>query len=127
MPARVCAVDCFYHRRLDVLTGSNHICRGWAKAECERLLPAGRAIVEVTFERQGDAGAFVDSGGGGGKPLAQVVLELDGYSAPITAGNFVANVMSGAYDGATLSIGGETISVTSDKLRGASCRFLLVG
>lgn len=76
--------------------------------------------MEVTFERSGDTGAFVDRGGGGGKPQAQITLDIDGYSAPLTAGNFAANVSAGAYDGATLSIGGETISVTSSRLAGTS-------
>lgn len=79
---------------------------------------AGRATVQLTFEREGDGRAFVDKEGGGGKPQAQVTIELDGYSAPLTAGNFAANVLSGAYDGAPLSIGGETISITSSKLEG---------
>lgn len=75
----------------------------------------GRATVEVTFERGGDQ-AFVGREGGGGKPQGQIRIEVDGYSAPLTSGNFVANVTSGAYDGSQLAIGGETVSVTSSKL-----------
>ena len=76
--------------------------------------------MQLTFERKGDRGAFVDNGGGGGKSQAQVVLELDGFSAPLTAGNFAANVLAGTYDGTALTVGGETISVSSGKLQGES-------
>lgn len=30
--------------------------------------------------------------------LLQIVITLDGYSAPISAGNFVVNVLDGLYD-----------------------------
>ena len=80
----------------------------------------GRAKVQLTIERKGEEGAFVDNGGGGGKAQAQVVLELDGFSAPITAGNFAANVLAGAYDGSALTVGGETVSVSGGKLQGES-------
>ena len=62
----------------------------------------------------------MDKEGGGGKPEAHISIELDGYSAPLTAGNFAASISAGAYNGATLSTGGETISVTSSKLAGQS-------
>lgn len=81
------------------------------------LLSAGRAIVEFTIARDGEE-AFVGSGGGGGKPEAQITIAVDGYSAPITAGNFISNIISGAYEGSRLAIGGETVSVTSPKLEG---------
>lgn len=77
----------------------------------------GRAIVDVTIGREG-AEPFVGTGGGGGKPEAYIRIAVDGYSAPITAGNFVSNILSGAYDGARLAIGGETVSITSTKLEG---------
>jgi cyclophilin family peptidyl-prolyl cis-trans isomerase len=75
----------------------------------------GRATVELTFGRGGDM-AFVGKEGGGGKPQGSIRMEVDGYSAPLTSGNFVANVASGAYDGSQLAIGGETVSVASSKL-----------
>ncbi len=75
--------------------------------------------MEVTFARGGDK-AYVGREGGGGKTQGQIRIEVDGYSAPLTAGNFVANVTAGAYDGSQLAIGGETVSVASTKLPGES-------
>lgn len=74
----------------------------------------GRATVEFVFNR--DEGTFIDKSGGGGKRSAKIVVAVDGYSAPITAGNFVQSILSGAYDGANITVGGETISIASPKL-----------
>ena len=73
--------------------------------------------MEFTIARNGNQG-FVGPEGGGGKPEAQIRVAVDGYSAPITAGNFISNILSGAYEGSRLAIGGETVSVTSEKLEG---------
>lgn len=73
--------------------------------------------MEFTIARDGGQ-SFVGTEGGGGKPEAQIRIAVDGYSAPITAGNFVSNILSGAYEGSHLAIGGETVSVTSEKLEG---------
>ena len=78
-------------------------------------MAAGRATVEFVFDR--DAGTFIDKSGGGGKRSARLIVAVDGYSAPITAGNFVQSILSGAYDGADLTVGGETISIASPKLQ----------
>jgi len=50
-------------------------------------------------ERKGDDAAFVDIRGGGPIPQARVVITLDGYSAPLTAGNFACNVQNSVYNG----------------------------
>ena len=75
---------------------------------------AGRATVEFVFSR-GD-GTFVDKARGGGKTSGKILVAVDGYSAPITAGNFVHSIVSGAYDGADIAVAGETISISSPKL-----------
>ena len=41
--------------------------------------------------------------GGADSDKATVTLTLDGYSAPVTAGNFAANVRAGVYDGLVLT------------------------
>lgn len=51
------------------------------------------------MERQGDDSAFVDVRGGGPVRQARLSITLDGYSAPLTAGNFAANVADGVYVG----------------------------
>lgn len=62
----------------------------------------GRAVVELTIGRSG-AGAdnFVDEVNGGRVARAKVQLTLDGYSAPISAGNFAANVQVRRHDATT--------------------------
>lgn len=42
--------------------------------------------------------SFVDLKAGGVVKRAVVTLTVDGYSAPISAGNFVANVLDGLYN-----------------------------
>jgi cyclophilin family peptidyl-prolyl cis-trans isomerase len=61
----------------------------------------GRALVRLTLEHA-DGGGFVDKEAGGMVPRGVVELTLDGYSAPITAGNFVQNVQQGLYNGTAL-------------------------
>lgn len=43
--------------------------------------------------------AFVDARAGGLAKRGAVELTLDGYSAPVSAGNFAVNVLDGLYDG----------------------------
>ena len=64
---------------------------------------AGRATVELIIERKGDPAAYVTRSGGGPVPQARIGITLDGYSAPLTAGNFAANVQDGVYDGKTVN------------------------
>lgn len=62
-----------------------------------RLL--GRASVEVNFRKQGSRDTWVDNDG---RPLGRdisLTVVLDGYSAPLTAGNFVDLCKRGFYDG----------------------------
>ena len=56
-------------------------------------------MVELIIERKGDREAFVTRSGGGPVPQARLGITLDGYSAPLTAGNFAANVQDGVYNG----------------------------
>lgn len=74
----------------------SHWCQG-------NFLLVGRATVELVIERKGDAGAYVTRSGGGPVPQARIGITLDGYSAPLTAGNFAANVQDGVYDGKPLN------------------------
>ena len=85
---------------------------------------AGRATVEFVFSR--DSGTFIDKAVGGGKNSAKIIVAVDGYSAPITAGNFVQSILAGAYDGADITVGGETISIASPKLQRTSPSLLSV-
>ncbi|XP_011622319.1 peptidyl-prolyl cis-trans isomerase CYP37, chloroplastic isoform X3 [Amborella trichopoda] len=61
----------------------------------------GRGIVEFIVEK-GDGSTFSTAAGGGPQKLATIQLVLDGYSAPLTAGNFAKLVIDGAYDGIKL-------------------------
>lgn len=63
----------------------------------------GRATVELTIEKADGAAAFVDTAAGGLSKRLKASIVLDGYSAPISAGNFAANVQDGLYDGAVIS------------------------
>lgn len=58
-------------------------------AYSDRPRLVGRAAAEVVFQRPG--GAFSPlSDGKGAQPTAKVVVTLDGYNAPLTAGNAAA-------------------------------------
>eukprot|EP00250_Pteridium_aquilinum_P016844 c23319_g1_i1 orf=434-1741(-) len=61
----------------------------------------GRATVEFNVKRS-DGSKFTVAAGGGPKDTGMIEVVLDGYSAPITAGNFANLVLKGAYDGITL-------------------------
>ncbi|XVF78125.1 hypothetical protein PTKIN_Ptkin14bG0104200 [Pterospermum kingtungense] len=62
----------------------------------------GRAIVELTIEK-GDGSSFSPEAGGEPRKTATIQVVLDGYSAPLTTGNFAKLVTDGAYDGTKLS------------------------
>ncbi|KAG1680580.1 hypothetical protein FOA52_015027 [Chlamydomonas sp. UWO 241] len=62
----------------------------------------GRATVALTVEKSDGALAFVDPVKGGLTQQGRLTLTLDGYSAPLTAGNFADNVLDGLYDGRVL-------------------------
>ncbi|CAN6453491.1 unnamed protein product [Victoria cruziana] len=61
----------------------------------------GRGIVEFTLEK-GDDSKFSTAAGGEQKAVATIQVVLDGYSAPLTSGNFAKLVLDGAYDGIKL-------------------------
>ena len=56
---------------------------------------AGRAVVQLVVERPDTSLAFVNDAGGGPSAQARIAITLDGYSAPVTAGNFAMNVING--------------------------------
>lgn len=62
----------------------------------------GRAVVEFIFEKGDASYAFVSNAGGGPQQQARLELTLDGYSAPLTAGNFAVNVQDDLYVGKRL-------------------------
>ncbi|KAL4328281.1 hypothetical protein AHAS_Ahas13G0184400 [Arachis hypogaea] len=68
---------------------------------------SGRGTVEFTIEK-GDGSTFSPVGGES-KKTATIQVVIDGYSAPLTAGNFAKLVMDGAYDGAKLSTSNQAI------------------
>ncbi|TXG67102.1 hypothetical protein EZV62_008377 [Acer yangbiense] len=62
----------------------------------------GQGTVELTNEKS-DGSTFSPEAGGEQRKTATIQVVLDGYSAPLTAGNFTKLVIDGAYDGARLS------------------------
>ncbi|XP_021288048.1 peptidyl-prolyl cis-trans isomerase CYP37, chloroplastic [Herrania umbratica] len=62
----------------------------------------GRAVVELNIEK-GDGSSFTPEAGGEPRKAATIQVVLDGYSAPLTTGNFAKLVIDGAYDGTKLS------------------------
>jgi len=68
----------------------------------------GRGVVEFTVEK-GDGSTFFPTGGGEPKSVATIQVVIDGYSAPLTAGNFAKLVLNGAYDGVTLKCASQAI------------------
>ncbi|KAF8014883.1 hypothetical protein BT93_H0623 [Corymbia citriodora subsp. variegata] len=79
----------------------------------------GRATVELTIEK-GDGTAFSPEAGGEPRKTATIQMVIDGYSAPLTAGNFVKMVVDGAYDGAKLNSANQAVLTDSgiDKTAG---------
>lgn len=68
----------------------------------------GRGIVEFTIEKA-DGSAFSPEAAGEPRSTATIRVVVDGYSAPLTAGNFVKLVMDGVYDGAKLNCANQAI------------------
>ncbi|XP_044485236.1 peptidyl-prolyl cis-trans isomerase CYP37, chloroplastic isoform X4 [Mangifera indica] len=62
----------------------------------------GRGTVEFTIEK-GDGSTFSPQAGGETRKTATIQVVLDGYSAPLTAGNVAKLVIDGAYDGTKVS------------------------
>mmetsp|Transcript_12796 Transcript_12796/g.42239 ORF Transcript_12796/g.42239 Transcript_12796/m.42239 type:complete len:423 (+) Transcript_12796:76-1344(+) len=76
----------------------------------ERPRLIGRATAEAVLERPG--GSFGLIAGEEAKTIS-LTLTLDGYNAPLTAGNFLTLVKSGAYDGCTLAAGDFSLFATA--------------
>ncbi|KAK3020633.1 hypothetical protein RJ639_047854 [Escallonia herrerae] len=74
----------------------------------------GRGIVKFVIEK-GDGSTFSPEAGGEQRKTATVQVVVDGYSAPLTAGNFAKLVVDGAYDGVMLNTTDQAI--LSDKGR----------
>ncbi|KAL9236389.1 hypothetical protein vseg_011067 [Gypsophila vaccaria] len=72
---------------------------------------SGRGMVEFTIEK-GDGSKFTSQAGGEAKNIATIQVVIDGFSAPLTAGNFAKLVKDGAYDGMKLNC--ATQAVLSD-------------
>nr|XP_043628976.1 peptidyl-prolyl cis-trans isomerase CYP37, chloroplastic isoform X1 [Erigeron canadensis] len=68
----------------------------------------GRAVVELVIEK-GDGSMFTPQSGGVPRKAATVQVVLDGYSAPLTTGNFAKLVIDGAYDGMKLKCTDQAI------------------
>ncbi len=49
-------------------------------------------MVQLVIEKGDNSYKFVTDAGGGPQQRVTMELTLDGYSAPLTAGNFAANV-----------------------------------
>lgn len=60
-------------------------------------------------------------------PQAHLTLVLDGYSAPLTAGNFVRNVLEGIYSNAALKVDQGAILAGGGSLGEASLPKRFVG
>ncbi|KAF2285974.1 hypothetical protein GH714_009291 [Hevea brasiliensis] len=68
----------------------------------------GRGTVEFTIEK-GDGSTFSPEAGGEERRTAKIQVVIDGYSAPLTAGNFAKLVVDGAYNGAKLSCTNQAV------------------
>jgi hypothetical protein len=73
----------------------------------------GRAEVEFVVEKANKSAVFIDSERGGVSQLGTFRMTLDGYSAPVNAGNFAALVKQGRYNG--LEWGAGYASVVAGK------------
>ncbi|KAJ9182850.1 hypothetical protein P3X46_006797 [Hevea brasiliensis] len=68
----------------------------------------GRGTVEFTIEK-GDGSTFSPEAGGEERRTAKIQVVIDGYSAPLTAGNFAKLVVDGAYNGSKLSCTNQAV------------------
>jgi len=70
---------------------------------------AGRAVVELDIEKRGGSENTFDLRDGRVSKTATLELTLDGYAAPLTAGNFLYNVTRGAYEGTPLGVSATAV------------------
>ncbi|PKU84622.1 Peptidyl-prolyl cis-trans isomerase CYP37, chloroplastic [Dendrobium catenatum] len=78
-----------------------------APLACAHAL-TGRGVVNLVVEKS-DGSTFFPTSGGEPKSFATIQVVLDGYSAPLTAGNFAKLVIDGAYDGVRLKCANQAV------------------
>lgn len=79
----------------------------------------GRGMVEFVVEK-GDGSTFSPQARGEAKKTATIQVVVDGYSAPLTAGNFVKLVIDGAYNGVKLNSTEQAILSDSELAKSTS-------
>ena len=83
----------------------------------------GRAVVELVIQKAGSSEAAFVSNNSEDGPQRQGIIRMtvDGYSAPLTAGNFIKNVVNGSYERNRLAVDqvsiviGNTTTTTNTK------------
>ncbi|KAG0592300.1 hypothetical protein KC19_1G240500, partial [Ceratodon purpureus] len=78
----------------------------------------GRAVAELILEK-GDGSAFTVAAGGGPQAVGVLEIVLDGYSAPLTAGNFADMIQRGVYNGVQLRTTEQAVLSDTENLAGA--------
>ncbi|XP_051136381.1 peptidyl-prolyl cis-trans isomerase CYP37, chloroplastic isoform X2 [Andrographis paniculata] len=76
----------------------------------------GRAVVEFSIEKA-DGSTFSPEAAGEPRKTAIIQAVIDGYSAPLTAGNFAKLVLDGAYDGVKLNCTEQAVLSDSSALK----------
>jgi len=84
-------------------------------------------VVELTIEKSDGSSAFVVNEGGGPQPQAHLTMVLEGYSAPVTAGNFATNVLQKLYVGKTLTVDYTGVLVGKGTVSGEPARTSHIG
>ena len=74
--------------------------------------------MELTIEKPDGSSAYVVNEGGGPQPQAHLTMVLEGYSAPVTAGNFTTNVLEKIYVGKTLTVDNTSVLVGKGTVSG---------
>eukprot|EP00898_Chlorokybus_atmophyticus_P004464 jgi/Chlat1/5018/Chrsp32S08951 len=99
--------------KCDVFASVSVVCNTELNAKglsCNRL--AGRATVDVKVKHK-DGENFVPKSGTAQEDeptkVATLEIALDGYSAPLTAGHFVLQVLDGYYNGVDLALVGSAL------------------
>lgn len=64
----------------------------------------GRAVVELSIRKKDNTPMFYGDSEKGNAAEATFLITLDGFSAPLTAGGFAANVQNSLYDNLTLHV-----------------------
>lgn len=80
----------------------------------------GRAVVELVIRKASSSeSSFLPTNSEDGPQRQGVIrMTVDGYSAPLTAGNFIKNVVNGMYDGTRLAV--DQVSVVVGNSTGTS-------